>query len=62
MVHSDKIEKRYQAEFPDSLVMTDVEQRFMATVLKEIEDTSKEVISDSLNQLFETEEEKDMTK
>ena len=59
MVHSDKIEKRYQAEFPDSTIMTDVERRFMETVLKEIEDTSKEIISDSVGQLFETEDEKD---
>jgi hypothetical protein len=53
MVHSDKIEKRYQNDFPDSTLMTDVERRFMETVLKEIEDSSKDVITDSLQQLFD---------
>ena len=57
MVHSDKIEKRYQAEFPDSTIMTEVERRFMETVMKEIEDSSKAIIEDSVKQLFETEEE-----
>lgn len=53
MVHSDKIEKRYQSEFPDSTIMTDVERRFMETVLKEIEDTNKEIITDSVQQVFD---------
>lgn len=57
MVHSDKIEKRYQSEFPDSTIMTEVERRFMETVMKEIEDSSKAIIEDSVKQLFETEEE-----
>jgi hypothetical protein len=57
MVHSEKIEKRYQSEFPDSTIMTEVERRFMDTVLKEIEDSSKEVIADSVKQLFEIEKE-----
>lgn len=57
MVHSEKIEKRYQAEFPDSTIMTEVERRFMDTVLKEIEDSSKDVIADSVRQLFEAEKE-----
>jgi hypothetical protein len=56
MVHSDKIEKRYQAEFPDSTIMTEVERRFMETVMREIEDTSKEIIEDSVKQMFEKEE------
>jgi hypothetical protein len=57
MVHSEKIEKRYQSEFPESTIMTEVERRFMDTVLKEIEDSSKEVIADSVRQLFEVEKE-----
>ena len=57
MVHSEQIEKRYKSEFPDSTIMTEVERRFMETVLKEIEDSSKAIIEDSVKQLFETEEE-----
>jgi hypothetical protein len=59
MVHSDKIEKRYQSEFPDSTLMTDVERRFMETVLKEFEDSNKDVIVDSMNQMLELEKEKE---
>lgn len=53
MVHSDKIEKRYQAEFPDSTIMTEVERRFLENVLKEIEDSGKTVIADALQEVFE---------
>jgi hypothetical protein len=62
MVHSDKIEKRYQSEFPDSTIMTEVEQRFMETVMKEIEDSSKSIIEDSVKQLFETDDDKEEIK
>jgi hypothetical protein len=59
MVHSDKIEKRYQSEFPDSTIMTEVERRFMETVMKEIEDSSKAIIEDSVKQLFEPDKEEE---
>ena len=57
MVHSDKIEKRYQSEFPDSTLMTDVERRFMENVLKEIEDSNKDIIVDSMQQMLDLEKE-----
>lgn len=53
MVHSDKIERRYKAEFPDSIIETEAERRFMETILKEIEDSGKEVINDTIKQVFE---------
>lgn len=55
MVHSDRIEKRYQNEFPDSAIMTDVERRFMETVIKEIEDSSRVVIQDTIETILERE-------
>jgi len=55
MVHSDKIEKRYQADFPDSTIMTDAERRFMDTVIKELEDQGKNVIQDTVQKVFESE-------
>ncbi len=48
MVHSDKIEKRMQESFPESTMMTGVEQRLYAAALKEIHDASKEVIEDTM--------------
>lgn len=55
MVHSDRIEKRYQAEFPDSTIMTETERRFMETLLKEIEDSNKAVIIDTLQEAVDEE-------
>jgi hypothetical protein len=52
MVHSDKIEKRLQNAFPDSTILTDVERRFMETALKEIEDSAKFVIQDTVEKIL----------
>ena len=48
MVHCDKIEKRMQASFPESTLMTEVERRILAVALKEIDDANKEVIEDTV--------------
>ena len=53
MVHSDKIEKRMQASFPDSLLMTEVEKRFYETALKEIQDANKDIIEDAAAKALE---------
>jgi hypothetical protein len=52
MVHSDRIEKRLQNTFPDSTILTDVERRFMETALKEIEDTARDVIQGTVEEIF----------
>lgn len=49
MVHSDKIEKRMQSSFPESVIMTDVERRFFETAFKEINDANKELITDTIS-------------
>ena len=55
MVHSDKIEKRMQASFPESTLMTEVERRFFESALTEIRDASKEVIEDMVTKAIEEE-------
>ena len=52
MVHSDKIEKRLQGEFPDSMIMTDVERRFTESVMREIEASNNVVIADTIEKVF----------
>jgi hypothetical protein len=54
MVHSDKIEKRMQQNFPESTMMTEVERRLFESALKEIRDASKEVIEDTIIQAMDT--------
>jgi len=49
MVHCDKIEKRLQASFPDSTIMTEIERRFFDAALKEIGDANREVIEDTVS-------------
>lgn len=53
MIHSDRIEKRMQASFPDSTLMTDVEKRLYEAALKEIHDASREVIEDTVARVTE---------
>ena len=48
MVHSDKIEKRMQKDFPDSTLMTEVERRFFDAALKELQDANKSIIEDTM--------------
>jgi hypothetical protein len=55
MVHSDKIEKRMRKDFPDSTLMTEVEQRFSETALKEIRDANREVIEDTVAKVLDEE-------
>jgi hypothetical protein len=59
MVHSDRIEKRLQGAFPDSVIMTDVERRFTEAAYKEIEDASKAVIQDTVADIMLGEEPKE---
>ena len=53
MVHCDSIEKRMQQSFPQSALMTEVERRFFEAALKEIRDTSREVIEDTIAKTVE---------
>jgi hypothetical protein len=55
MVHSDKIEKRMKASFPESTLMTEVERRFFDAAMKEIHDATKEVIEDTVARTMEDE-------
>jgi hypothetical protein len=48
MVHSDKIEKRLKQGFPASDLVTDIERRFFEAALKEVEDTTKSVLTDTV--------------
>jgi hypothetical protein len=59
MVHSDRIEKRLQNAFPDSVIMTDVERRFTETAMKEIEDASRAIIQDTVTEIFQGPDEKE---
>jgi hypothetical protein len=52
MVHSQKIEDRLIASFPESSVMTDVERRFFDQAMKEIEEVNKAVIAEEVTNLF----------
>jgi len=55
MVHCDKIEKRLQASFPDSTIMTEIERRFFDAALKEIGDANREVIEDTVSKVLDEE-------
>jgi hypothetical protein len=56
MVHCQAIEDRLTQAFPDSVTMTEVEKRFMAAALKEIEDTTKDQIRETVAEIFKEEE------
>jgi hypothetical protein len=55
MVHSDKIEKRLKSSFPDADLTTDIERRFFEAALKEVEDTTKEVLTDTVAEALDAE-------
>jgi hypothetical protein len=57
MVHSQRIEDRLIASFPESAIMTEVEKRFFEQALKEIEEVNKAVITEQVADLFEKPEE-----
>ena len=59
MVHSDKIERRLREDFPDSTILTDAEQRLMANIIREIEDSNKDLIKDVTTETL-IEEDKDV--
>jgi hypothetical protein len=52
MVHCQKIEDRLTGSFPDSATMTEVEKRFMAQALQEIEEATKEQIRETVSEIF----------
>jgi hypothetical protein len=52
MVHAQRIEDRLTQAFPDSAVMTEVEKRFMATALAEIDDATKNQIRETVAEIF----------
>lgn len=55
MVHSDKIEKRLKSSFPEADMTTDIERRFFEAALKEVEDTTKEVLTDVVGEALDEE-------
>lgn len=52
MVHCQRIEDRLTQAFPDSATMTEVEKRFMAQALEEIDEVVKGQIRDSVTEIF----------
>ena len=44
-----------QGEFPDSMIMTDVERRFTESVMREIEASNNVVIADTIEKVFSDE-------
>lgn len=56
MVHSQSIEDRLFATFPEAAKMTDVQRRLEAQAFDEIERQSKQVIAEQVTELFGTEE------
>jgi hypothetical protein len=55
MVHSDKIEKRLKSSFPEADLTTDIERRFFEAALKEVEDTTREVLTDTVAEALDAE-------
>ena len=53
MVHAQRIEDRLTKSFPESATMTEVEKRFMAQALAEIEDATKDQIRATVAEIFE---------
>jgi len=52
MVHAQRIEDRLTQSFPDSAIMTEVEKRFMAQALAEIDDATKNQIRETVAEIF----------
>lgn len=55
MTHAQRIEDRLIEEFPAASTMTAVEERFLAAARKEVEDSTREQIRDTVQELFEEE-------
>jgi hypothetical protein len=58
MLHCQNIEDRLTQAFPDSAKMTEVEKRFMAQAMKEIEDATAEQIRETVAEIFKEGEER----
>jgi hypothetical protein len=58
MVHCDRIEKRLQNSFPESTISTEIERRYMEAAWREIEESSRAVIHDTMEELFSEDQEK----
>jgi len=55
MVHCDKIEKRIRSGFPEADLVTDIERRFFEAALKEVEDTTRSVLTDTVAESLDKE-------
>jgi hypothetical protein len=56
MTHCQRVEDRLLSKFPDSATMTEVEKRFMAQALAEIEDATKTQIRETVEEIFKGEQ------
>ena len=56
MVHTQRLEDRLFESFPESVVMTDVEKRFMERAMEELEEMGRAAIRDTLEKIVEGEE------
>jgi hypothetical protein len=61
MVHAQRIEDRLTSEFPESATMTEIERRFTAQALKEIEDQTKNQIRETVAEIFKEGEDAEET-
>jgi hypothetical protein len=53
MVHSQTIENRLSASFPDAAVLTDVERRYRDRMEREIEEFTKDALRDSISRIID---------
>lgn len=53
MTHSQNIEDRMKNQFPDSAVMTEVEQRLFEQAKKQIDERNQVIIDETVSQLYE---------
>jgi hypothetical protein len=56
MVHTQRLEDRLFESFPQSVVMTDVEKRFMERAMEELEEMGRAAVRDTLEKIVESEE------
>jgi len=59
MVHTQKLEDRLFESFPDSIVMTEVEKRFMDRAMEELEEMGRAAVRDTIDAVVEGEEAKE---
>jgi hypothetical protein len=59
MVHTQRLEDKLFESFPESVVMTDVEKRFMDRAIEELEEMGRAAVRDTIERLVEGEEQKD---